>query len=216
MNTYFTSGSWDSQIKIEVWISVADPGCLSRILMFSIPDPGSEFFPSRIPGPHQRVWVFEPQKMISKLSKIRSGFFILDPDPDFLPIPDPRSRGRKGTGSRIRTTSEQHVGNKLSPQLCIAQHCGAGMTVQETEAANIFPRSCNARSWLSLPLPSLRTWFGGSGVRFQNSNVVSKSRKPLTGIPCTIKAHLPQVSLRPYVREKKEHVATVCYCTEIS
>jgi hypothetical protein len=28
--------------------------------------------------------------------------FIPDPDPDFLPIPDPRSRGQKGTGSRIR------------------------------------------------------------------------------------------------------------------
>ncbi len=27
---------------------------------------------------------------------------IQDPDPDFLPIPDPRSRGLKGTGSRIR------------------------------------------------------------------------------------------------------------------
>jgi hypothetical protein len=25
-----------------------------------------------------------------------------DPDPDFLPIPDPGSRGQKGTGSRIR------------------------------------------------------------------------------------------------------------------
>jgi hypothetical protein len=27
---------------------------------------------------------------------------ILDPDPDFLPIPDPGSMGQKGTGSRIR------------------------------------------------------------------------------------------------------------------
>jgi hypothetical protein len=29
--------------------------------------------------------------------------FIPDPDADFLPIPDPVSRGQKGTGSRIRT-----------------------------------------------------------------------------------------------------------------
>ncbi len=28
--------------------------------------------------------------------------FILDPDPDFLLIPDPRSWGQKGTGSRMR------------------------------------------------------------------------------------------------------------------
>ena len=38
-----------SQIKIEKHkISVADPGCLSRIRLFSIPDPGSELSPSRI------------------------------------------------------------------------------------------------------------------------------------------------------------------------
>ena len=35
--------------------SVADPGCLSRIRLFSIPDPGSDLFPSRIPDPHQRI-----------------------------------------------------------------------------------------------------------------------------------------------------------------
>ncbi len=32
--------------------SVADPGCLSRIRLFSIPDPKSELFPHRIPDPH--------------------------------------------------------------------------------------------------------------------------------------------------------------------
>jgi hypothetical protein len=34
--------------------SVADPGCFSGIRIFSILDAGSEFFPSRIPDPHQR------------------------------------------------------------------------------------------------------------------------------------------------------------------
>ncbi len=28
-----------------------------------------------------------------------TGLFIPDPDPDFLPIPDPGSRGQKGNGS---------------------------------------------------------------------------------------------------------------------
>ena len=32
-------------------ISVADPGCLSRIRHLSTPDPGSELSPSRIPDP---------------------------------------------------------------------------------------------------------------------------------------------------------------------
>ncbi len=30
--------------------------------------------------------------MVSKLSEIRSGLFIPDPDPDFLSIPDPGSK----------------------------------------------------------------------------------------------------------------------------
>jgi hypothetical protein len=40
--------------------------------------------------------------MVSRLQKIRSGLFIPDPDPNFLPILDPGSWGQKGTGSRIR------------------------------------------------------------------------------------------------------------------
>jgi hypothetical protein len=38
-----------------IYISVADPGCLSRIRLFIIPDPVSEFFSYRIPDPHQRI-----------------------------------------------------------------------------------------------------------------------------------------------------------------
>ncbi len=30
-------------------------------------------------------------------------------DPDFLPIPDPRSWGQKGTGSRIRNTGQDRI-----------------------------------------------------------------------------------------------------------
>ncbi len=39
--------------------------------------------------------------MVSKLSEIWSWLFIPDPDPDFLSIPDPGSRGQKGNGSQI-------------------------------------------------------------------------------------------------------------------
>ncbi len=38
-----------------LYTSVADPGCFSRIRLFSIPDPGSELSPSRIPDPDQRI-----------------------------------------------------------------------------------------------------------------------------------------------------------------
>ncbi len=65
-------------------ISVADPGCLSRIRIFSIPDP------------HQRIYVFYP-----KNRKISSGLFILDPD--FLPV---RIQGSKR--HRIPDPDPQH------------------------------------------------------------------------------------------------------------
>jgi hypothetical protein len=35
---------------------------------------------------------------------VHPGSRFPDPDADFLPIPDPGSRGQKGTGSRIRNT----------------------------------------------------------------------------------------------------------------
>jgi hypothetical protein len=68
----------------------------SRIRNFSIPDPGSKRF--RIPDPNQRILT----QKITKLSKIRSGLFIQDPDPGSRFFNHPESRGQKGTGSRIR------------------------------------------------------------------------------------------------------------------
>jgi hypothetical protein len=70
---------------------------------------GSEFFPCRIPGTKRipgsqililiRIKEFKyfslknlsilAQKIVSKLSEIRLGIFIPDPDLDFLPIQDP-------------------------------------------------------------------------------------------------------------------------------
>jgi len=58
-----------------------------------MPDPGSEFFPSRIPDPPQEFKYFNPKKWFPSTQKYYPGF---------LPIPDPGSRGQKGIGSRIR------------------------------------------------------------------------------------------------------------------
>jgi hypothetical protein len=63
---------------------------------FPIPDPGTEFFPSRI-----RI------KKCKFLTQKRHR--IPDPDPDFLPIPDPGSKGSKGTGSRIRGSKSHRI-----------------------------------------------------------------------------------------------------------
>jgi hypothetical protein len=75
----------------------------SWISSFSIPDPGSEFFPSRISI--KEFQFSNPKKLYLsiRLSEIWSGLFFPDPDPEFLPIPDPGSMGEKapdlGSGS---------------------------------------------------------------------------------------------------------------------
>ncbi len=73
-----------------------------------IPDPGSEFFPSRI----KEFKHFNPKKWFLSSRKYDPGcsslIWIPDPDPDFLTIPDPGFRGQKGTGSRIRNTAHDH------------------------------------------------------------------------------------------------------------
>jgi hypothetical protein len=60
--------------------------------------PGSDFFPSQI-----RIKEFKPKK--PKKWFLSSRKYDPDPDADFLPIPDPGSRGQKGTGSRIRISN---------------------------------------------------------------------------------------------------------------
>jgi hypothetical protein len=64
--------------------------------------PGSDF---SHPGSRIRIKEFKYfilKKIVSKLSETWSGLLFPDHDPEFLPIPDPGSRGLKGTGSRIR------------------------------------------------------------------------------------------------------------------
>jgi hypothetical protein len=74
-----------------------------------IPDPnffhpGSrvKMIPDPVSGSASKKLSILTQKTVSKLAEIWSRLFIPDPDPDFLPIPDPESRGEKGTLSRIR------------------------------------------------------------------------------------------------------------------
>ncbi len=69
-----------------------------------IPDPN--FFSIPDPGSTTKNLSNLTQKTVFQHSEIWSWLFT--PDPDFLPIPDPRSRGQKGTGSRIRNTVTYH------------------------------------------------------------------------------------------------------------
>ncbi len=109
--------------------SFADPGCLSRIRIFSIPDPGSWIKIFCILDPWSRIWIFsipdpgsrmcikefkylKKKKWFLSSQKYDPEFSILDPDPGSgswlftYPrsrswIPDPEFRDQKGTGSLI-------------------------------------------------------------------------------------------------------------------
>ncbi len=63
-----------------------------------IPDPNFSIPGSRVQG-----------KQIPDPDPYQSWIMISDPDIYFLPIPDPGSKGQKGTGSRIR-----NIDHKLS------------------------------------------------------------------------------------------------------
>jgi hypothetical protein len=99
---------------VDVKVSVADPGYLSWIPdpTFSIPDPGSRIQTVSIQNPGSRICIkgfkyFNHKKnqkwfLSSRKYDPDCSSRIPDPDADFLPIPDPGSKGQKGTGSRIR------------------------------------------------------------------------------------------------------------------
>jgi hypothetical protein len=78
--------------------SVADPGCFSRIRIFSIPD--------RDPGSRIRIKEFKyfNPKIVSKLWEIGCGMFIPDPDLDFYypsRIPGSEVKNLPNPGFRI-------------------------------------------------------------------------------------------------------------------
>ncbi len=89
---------WE-QCSGSLKISVAEPGCLSRI-----PDAGSEFFHpgsrvKKIPGSASQNLSIFTQKIVSKLSEY-------DPNPSRI---QGSKRHQKGTRSRIRNTAKNFL-----------------------------------------------------------------------------------------------------------
>jgi hypothetical protein len=80
--------------------SVADPGCLSQIRIFSIQDPESRI---RI----KEIKYFNPENCILSYRKYDPGCPLSIPDPDFLPIPDPRVK-------KAADPDPQHVSRRES------------------------------------------------------------------------------------------------------
>jgi hypothetical protein len=79
------------------------------------PESRSKFFPSRIQGQKDsRIRI-----RIKELSIVSNGMFISDPDLDFLPFPDPGSRGQKGTVSRPGSGSATLISSVSFSQIFI-------------------------------------------------------------------------------------------------
>ncbi len=107
-SVFRTQSSWKSgscsrstHILSVLCNSFADQGCLSRIRVF---------FHSGFRIRLIEFKYFNPKKWFLSTQKYDPGVFprITDSDPDFLPIPDPGSRGQKGTGYRIPDPDPQH------------------------------------------------------------------------------------------------------------
>ncbi len=112
-----------------------------------IPDPGSEFFPSRIPGPiffhpGSRISIkeftyFNPKKWFISSRKYDPGcssrIRILTFYPS--PIPDPGYMGQKGTGSRIRNRNTG--GNQWDNRLQLLNQWENGRTGKIPGTVNI-------------------------------------------------------------------------------
>jgi hypothetical protein len=104
---------WRSKIVIflaamEAVLRIRDVYPGSRIRLFSIPDPNCLHPGTRILI--NEIKYFNPNKtkklfLSSKKYDLGCSSRISDPDADFLPIPDPGSRGQKGIRSRIRNTA---------------------------------------------------------------------------------------------------------------
>jgi hypothetical protein len=108
--------------KGYIFCSVADPGCLSRI-----PDPGSDFFPSRIPDPNclhpgSRILIkefkyFNPKKSKNRFLSSKNMIQVVHPGSRIRMltfshpgsrIPDPGVKKAPNPGSRIPDPNPQH------------------------------------------------------------------------------------------------------------
>ncbi len=80
---------------------------------------------------------------------------IPDHDPDFLPIPDPGSRGQKGTGSQIPGPDPAHW--KLHKTHFYTKKSSELVTIT---SSRILPGqgSSGSRGGNATPLPALATW----------------------------------------------------------
>jgi hypothetical protein len=77
--------------------------------IFYIPIPDSRIQGCQDPG--YRIRIRKNASILNlktdtNFSKIRSGMLIPEPGPGFFPIPDPGSRGKNSTGSRIPDTQD--------------------------------------------------------------------------------------------------------------
>jgi hypothetical protein len=94
---YFNFGHEKNRTYQKVWLRIRDSTItgpqpiLSRIRIFSIPDPHQKF-----------KCILTPKKLFLSSRKYDPGLFIPDPDPDFFYSSRIPGGSKNGTGSRIR------------------------------------------------------------------------------------------------------------------
>jgi hypothetical protein len=97
---------WQFRYTVSVLDSVADPGCLSRIRLFSIPDPNCLHPGSRILINEFKYDILTPKKAKKWFLSSKNMIRVVHPGSgaDFLPsrIPDPGVKKATSPGSRIR------------------------------------------------------------------------------------------------------------------
>ncbi len=164
-NEYFSLPLYLPLCFIDLFLllcSVAEPGCLSRIPDPTFFHPGSRIRTVSIPDPHQRILsILTPKKakkwfLSSKKYDPGCSSRILDPGSGcwLSPIPDPGSRGQKGTQSRIPD---------LDPQHCSCTCLGTTIPGCSPASASWNPssRAPSRRTWR----PSTRRRSGGATRR---------------------------------------------------
>ncbi len=149
--------------------SVADPGCLSRIRVFSIPDPGSA------------SKNFNPKKLFLKLSEIWSRLFIPNPDPGSGFLTHPRIQGSKRLWDlpdlqHCKKTSIHHLFPSPAFQ-CVAACCSSRQ---------------NPLAWRGV-CEGRRGW-SGAGL----SSATPPQVRPVSRVSAICRSASPPISFRKY------------------
>ncbi len=133
---------------------------LLSIRSFSIPDPGSKRFLDPGSASASKNFSILTQKLFLSSRKYYPGCSSRIRDHGFLPVPDPKSRGQKGTGLRIPYPGSGSV--TLIMDVCFSRRCcsstallrsvwSAVYSVEPPAVAGRYTSLCQVTAFVSTP-----------------------------------------------------------------